>query len=318
MARDVLDQIYKLYVRPHLDFGDIIYHKYDPEMRLTFTQRLKQAQYSAALAVAGAWRGTNRQRLYEELGWESLYHRRWFRRLCHFFNLVKSQSLDYLFHEIPPERYVCYVISYGLRYPRDYEVKVARTNCFSNTYFHNTLFEWNLVDEEIKNSTPLFQFKNKLLKMTRPEGNPVYNISDNGGVRLFTKLRLKFSVLNEHKFRHNFDSLTPYCVCGTDREDNEHFLLHCPLFDSMRLDLFDQLSEIPVLNVNLDDKSFCDLLLFRGSHYNVIINRIILEATILFIKNTKRLNGVEFSRKAAAAFFFYFPFFPVMFVPGVL
>ena len=27
VARDVLDQIYKLYVRPHLDYGDIIYHK---------------------------------------------------------------------------------------------------------------------------------------------------------------------------------------------------------------------------------------------------------------------------------------------------
>ena len=40
------------------------------KMRLTFTQRLEQTQYSAALAVAGAWRGTNRQRLYEELGWE--------------------------------------------------------------------------------------------------------------------------------------------------------------------------------------------------------------------------------------------------------
>ena len=29
VARDVLDQIYKLYMRPHLDYGDIIYHKYD-------------------------------------------------------------------------------------------------------------------------------------------------------------------------------------------------------------------------------------------------------------------------------------------------
>ena len=127
--------------------------------------------------------------------------------------------------------------------------------------------------------------------MIRAEGNPVYNITDIEGVRLLTKLRLKFSVLNEHKFRHNYYSLTPFCVCGTDKEDNEHFLLHYPLFDSMRLDLFDQLSEIPVLNVNLDYKSLCDLLLFGDSHYNVIINRIILEATILFIKNTKIFSG---------------------------
>ena len=37
VSREVLDVIYKLHVRPHLDYGDIIYHKYDPEMRLTLT-----------------------------------------------------------------------------------------------------------------------------------------------------------------------------------------------------------------------------------------------------------------------------------------
>ena len=109
-------------------------------------------------------------------------------------------------------------------------------------------------------------------------------------MKLLTKLRLKFSVLNEHKFRHNFDSLTPFCACGNDMEDNEHFLLHCPQFDSMRQDLFDRLSEIPGLNIDLDDKPLCDLLLFGDLKNSVIINRIILEATISFIKDTKRFS----------------------------
>ena len=71
VSRDVLDQIYKLYIRPHLDYGNIIYHRNDPEMLQNFTIRLEQTQYSAALAVSGAWRGRNRQKLYKELGWES-------------------------------------------------------------------------------------------------------------------------------------------------------------------------------------------------------------------------------------------------------
>ena len=75
---DVLDQIYKLYVRPHLDYGDIIYHKYDPEFKLDFTKKLESTQYSAALMVTGAWHATNNDRLYEELGEEILYYRRWF------------------------------------------------------------------------------------------------------------------------------------------------------------------------------------------------------------------------------------------------
>ena len=51
--RDVLDQIYKLCVRPHLDYGNIIYHKYDPEFKLDFTKKLESTQYSAALAMTG-------------------------------------------------------------------------------------------------------------------------------------------------------------------------------------------------------------------------------------------------------------------------
>ena len=42
---------------------DIIYHKPKPGMQLDATKRLEQTQYSAALAVTGAWRGTNRLRL---------------------------------------------------------------------------------------------------------------------------------------------------------------------------------------------------------------------------------------------------------------
>ena len=31
VCKEVLYVIYKLHVRPYLDYGDIIYHKYDPE-----------------------------------------------------------------------------------------------------------------------------------------------------------------------------------------------------------------------------------------------------------------------------------------------
>ena len=59
VSRHVLDQMYKLYVRPHLDNGDVIYHKFDPELTLDFTKKIENVQYSAALAVSGAWRGTD-------------------------------------------------------------------------------------------------------------------------------------------------------------------------------------------------------------------------------------------------------------------
>ena len=199
-----------------------------------------------------------------ELGWESLYDRRWYRRLCHFFVLKKQRSPQYLVTEIPNERQ----LTYNLRNPRIYDQNIGRTNRFANTHFQNTFIEWNKLDNEVKHCVSIAQFKNKLLSTIRPVGNSVYNVHDIIGVRYLTKLRLQFSALNEHKFRHNFDCLSPVCICGTAKEDNEHFLLHCPLYDIMRCDLLCQLLEISGLDIsNYDSKSLCTLLLY-GSECN--------------------------------------------------
>ena len=70
------------------------------------------------------------------------------------------------------------------------------------------------------------------------------------GIKRLTKLRVKFSDLNEHKFRHNFDCLSPMCECGMANEDNEHLLLNCPLHDNIRQDLFGHLENILEFNVS--------------------------------------------------------------------
>ena len=44
VSRDVLNQMCKLYVRQHLDYGDIIYHKHDSDLKLDFTKKLESTQ----------------------------------------------------------------------------------------------------------------------------------------------------------------------------------------------------------------------------------------------------------------------------------
>ena len=89
----MLHQIYKLHVGSHPDYGDIVYCRHDTEMNLDLTRRMEQSQYSGALAVTGAWQGTSSHMLYDELGWNSLCLRRWYRHMCHFFNPKAACSL---------------------------------------------------------------------------------------------------------------------------------------------------------------------------------------------------------------------------------
>ena len=65
--------IYKSFVRPHLDYGDIIY---DQPNKKSLNQKIEKIQYNAALAIAGVIKGTYQSRLYNELGLESLEFRR--------------------------------------------------------------------------------------------------------------------------------------------------------------------------------------------------------------------------------------------------
>ena len=69
LPRTALIKIYKAFVRPHLDYGDILY---DQAFNLSFQQKLESLQYRACLAITGAIQGTSREKIYQELGLESL------------------------------------------------------------------------------------------------------------------------------------------------------------------------------------------------------------------------------------------------------
>ena len=290
MARDVLDQIYKLYVRPHLDYGNIIYHKYDPEFKLDFTKRFESTQYSAALTVSEAWRGTNTDKLYEELGWEILYYRRWYRRLCHFYKLQNDLRPLYLYNEIRQER----TFSYNLRRPNVFESSAKSTDRFNHTYFQNCVREWNQLNQSIRNCPTISGFKQQLVRLVRPTKKSTFGAHDIEGVRLLTRSRVQFSDLREHRFRHRFHCSSPMCLCQTGIEDNEHFLLHCPRYTIYRKDLIDRVSNIVERDLDsLTSIDLCNLLLYGNSELPLDMNHSIIESTITFIKSTKRFEQIK-------------------------
>ena len=88
LPRISLVTIYKAFVRPHLDYGDILY---DQAFNNSFHDRLESIQYNTCLAITGAIRGTSREELYQELGLEPLRLRRLCRKLCLFCKVFKNE-----------------------------------------------------------------------------------------------------------------------------------------------------------------------------------------------------------------------------------
>ena len=105
---------------------------------------------------------------------------------------------------------------------------------------------------------------------------------------MLTRLRVKFSPLREHRFRHNFECLSPECICGAAIEDTEHYLLHCPQLCTLRQTLLGQISGVGFDIANMSTKDLCCLLLYGRRNGSTYINRMILVATISSIKSSKR------------------------------
>ena len=63
-----------MFLRPHLDYCDVIYHisaisnNFVSSITLSFPMENQgEVQYQAALEITGCWQGTNRAKLYDEL-----------------------------------------------------------------------------------------------------------------------------------------------------------------------------------------------------------------------------------------------------------
>ena len=97
LPRHSLITIYKLFVGPHLDYGEIIYDQPNNE---SFCNKIERFQYNAALANTDAITETSQTKLYHKLGLKSLKFRIWMRRLCTFYKIKTLKLPECLYNLI--------------------------------------------------------------------------------------------------------------------------------------------------------------------------------------------------------------------------
>ena len=111
-------------------------------------------------------------------------------------------------------------------------------------------------------------------------------------MKLLTCLRLQFSHLNEHKFRHGFnDTVDPFCARGNEIETTEHFFLRCHFYSAQRKELVKSREKLDPYFLKLNPKNQVLVLLY-GSQINdsKSFNRDILKNVIIYIKATARFD----------------------------
>ena len=129
----------------------------------------------------------------------------------------------------------------------------------------------------------------------RPVGNSIYGIHDPFGVRLINRLRLGFSDLREHKFRHNFaDTVNPLYWCTLETENTEHFVQRCQNHLSARLTLINELHNISNAINYLNSTYIIRVIVYGDKNFDNVTNFEIIIATIKFNETTKRFEEALF------------------------
>ena len=267
LDRKTLEQIYFSYIRPIMEYGNLLWTNYTDELE----NDLEKLQLEAMRIITGAVKGTHHRLLYNESKWHTLSERRRNSQIILMKKMINNEVPTFLSNLLPPPKHQPYTLrNYGLLF----EPMFARTNLFLNSFVPNTIRLWNDLDKETKQIESTTSLKAKLCK--REKAPLYYNLGTRKGMILHARLRMNCSDLNHHLYlRHLQEDQT--CQCGHPVEDTEHFLKNCPLYNEAR-ELY--------LPVDIPT----NILLYGNDELNYDGNKDIFESVNKFIIHSERFR----------------------------
>ena len=169
--------MYKALVRSHLDYCDIIYHipsvQNQPPLGVSLTslmQKVERIQYQAAVAITGTWKGSNRTKLYEELGWETLSDRRMCRRILQIHKIMQYATLSYLKDKLPNRRIYLFNANLNNTF---HEIK-CKSLRYKNSFFPDAIKSWNNIITYFHNVPSLKLLKDHITSLIRPKMKSIF------------------------------------------------------------------------------------------------------------------------------------------------
>ena len=206
-------------------------------------------QNEAARIVTGLTRSISLEKLYRECGCVPLSIGSNEQKLVFMYKAVKGVIPEYISDLIPP--FVRDVTNYPLCNIYNLIIPFTRTETSQKSRIPSSVRLWNSLDENTRNSSSLSCFKNNLRSL-RTDGNQVpqhYLYGDRYWSVLHARIRNSCSNLNNDLYNNHL-SLDPYCKCGSETEDAEHFFFNCPKIIDKRIFLFNSTRNFHPLNTD--------------------------------------------------------------------
>ena len=156
LDRRSLSKLDLTFIRPLLEYGDIIWDNCSIENK----RNLENIQLDAARILTGATKLCSTQKLYNDTGLELLNSRRSKHKLCQLYKMINNLTPHYL-QQLLPQR-VQHQSRYSLRNINNFSIPGARSTLHFNSFLLSTLRQWNMLEQDIRDSSTLYSFKRKL------------------------------------------------------------------------------------------------------------------------------------------------------------
>ena len=249
LDRATLETIYKCYIRPLLEYGDVVWDNCNE----TQSDSLELIQKRAGRIICGAILRTSTEILYSELGWTSLVTRRKANRLSLMHKTVNSDVPSYLRNILPGT--VGDRCPYPLRNRDNIDNINFRLSLYERSFFPHTITEYNELDGV--NVLSSKQVRDRILRVEKPR--TWYYTGIRKWSIMHARLRMRCSQLSYDLYMLNIIE-NQKCTCGNRIEDAAHYFLYCPLYIRHRRVLFDKLSVLTFFP-SLDNILFGNILL---------------------------------------------------------
>ncbi|MES9993744.1 MAG: reverse transcriptase domain-containing protein, partial [Candidatus Thiodiazotropha sp.] len=271
LDRKSLETIYIAFIRPLLEYGDVIWDNCSQYEK----QELDKIQNEAARIATGTTKLVSISALYEEILWDSLELRRKNHKLSLFYKMTHNLTPLYLSSLVPPS--VSNISRYHLRNSNDLQTIDARTTLYFNSFLPSTIRAWNKVPDEAKQSESSNAFKGFLNKDTITVPKHFY-VGNRKAQILHTRLRTNCSSLNLDLFLKNIVE-SPMCQCGSI-ENAQHYFFHCRYYQAQRTELLNSVSQYQTPSLRL--------LLYGDVSLSLQTNTVIFSKVHKFILDSKR------------------------------